>query len=362
MIRTRNQRSIDAKKVAFILIAWTLIGANQTIYDHYLIGSHLTAGYSDNYFFIKSLITNAFAGFIGGLFGSIVLVYIVNKKYRSVPYYKSILIVCISFIIAIAFITFILAVLQVVILYDGFGSEKGQIMFNNLIFTTEHVKNIIFWACVVALTQFGLQINDKFGQGLLWSMITGKYHLPTSEDRIFMFLDLKSSTTIAEKLGNKEYHHFLKDLFADITNPILANSGQIYQYVGDEVVISWPKEKGLENNSCINCFFDVQSELNALNEKYQSSYQVTPHFKAGIHQGKIIAGEVGIIKRDITFSGDTLNTAARIQSMCNEHNAELLISGALASLLQLSTFHVKSLGSLSLRGKQNSVEILSIEQ
>ncbi len=355
-----SQRSIDTKKFIFIVLAWTIIGSLQSVYDHYLIGSHLASGYAESYSFIKSLFFNTIAGFIGGLIGSTILVYVVNKKYRSAPYFKGVLIVCLSFITAIILIAFILAALQVMILYNGFDSKTGMTVFKNLIFTTEHVKNIIFWAWVVALTQLGLQINDKFGQGLLWSMITGKYHLPTTEDRIFMLLDLKGFTSIAEKLGNKKYHHFLKDLFSDITNPILANYGQIYQYVGDEVVISWPRENGIIDNRCINCFFDVQDSLNKLTDQYLENYQVKPIFKAGIHCGNIIAGEVGIIKRDITFSGDTLNTAARIQSKCNEYQAQLLISGSLAKFLQLSTYTLKNLGQLELRGKQKSVEIISV--
>lgn len=357
----KNQRTIDGKKFIFIVISWTLLGALLSIYDHFLIISHLSDGYSEGSFFLKSLITNTFAGFMGGVLGGYTLVYLVNKRYRSQPYYKSILIVCIAFILAVTIITLVLAYIQSALLFGGLRTEEGSEAFYDLIYTTEHIKNIIFWALIVALTQLGLQINDKFGQGLLWSMITGKYQLPQKEQRIFMFLDLKGSTSIAEKMGNELYHHFLKDLFADITDPILANSGEIYQYVGDEIVISWRLSSGVAGNRCLNCFFDIRSKLMELREKYESQYGVFPDFKAGIHHGTVVAGEVGIIKRDITYSGDTLNTAARIQSMCNEHGSNLLISGTLAGLLSLGTFKTRRLGKLTLRGKLEAVEILSIE-
>lgn len=344
------------------MVAWAIMGALQTIYDHFLLGSHLSSGYGEGYIFLKSLVVNTIGGLIGGVVGGNLLVYVVNKKFRSAPYYRGVIIVGLTIIFGLLLITFLLAVLQVTILYGGFKSELGIEMFNSFIYTTEHVKNIMYWAGVVSATQLGLHINDKFGQGLLWSMITGKYHLPTSEERIFMFLDLKGSTSIAEKLGNKTYHNFLKDVFSDITNPILSNLGQIYQYVGDEVVISWPQESGLVDNRCIDCFFDVQSKLKSLKNKYIEKYQLEPIFKAGIHHGRIVAGEIGIIKRDITYSGDTLNTAARIQGMCNKHQSQLLISGSLAQLMKLSLFTLKSLGSMTLRGKKESLEILSVEQ
>lgn len=345
----------------FIVISWTVIGALLSVYDHFLIVSHLSGGYSEGSFFLKSLITNTFAGFMGGVLGGYTLVYLVNRRYRSQPYYKSILIVCVTFILAITIITLLLAYLQSAFLFGGLGTEEGYQAFYELIYTTEHIKNIIFWALIVALTQLGLQINDKFGQGLLWSMITGKYQLPQQEKRIFMFLDLKGSTAIAEKMGNEMYHHFLKDLFADITDPILANSGEIYQYVGDEIVISWRLSNGVTGNSCLNCFFDIRAKLQNLRDKYEAKYQVFPVFKAGIHHGMVVAGEVGIIKRDITYSGDTLNTAARIQSMCNEHESSLLISGTLAGMLSLESFKTRHLGKLPLRGKLKTVEILSID-
>ncbi len=362
MKKRRNYKSVNRRKVIFIVIFWSIVGVLQTFYDHFLIGSHLTNGYATDYIFLKTLIANTLAGFIGGVIGSYLLVFVVNKKYRSAPYYKGILIVCIVFVFTILFITVSLATLQVTILHGGFRSQTGMEAFNNLLYSTELIKNTIFWAFVVAFTQLGLHINDKFGQGLFWSMITGKYHLPTSEERIFMFLDLKGSTAIAEKLGNKKYHHFLKDVFSDITNPILANFGQIYQYVGDEVVISWPQENNRFDNRCIKCFFDVKEKLNSLNQKYKKRYNVKPIFKAGIHNGKIIAGEVGIIKRDITFSGDTLNTAARIQCMCNENRAELLISESLAELLHPSTFTLTSLGKRILRGKQENMELFVVKK
>jgi len=51
---------------------------------------------------------------------------------------------------------------------------------------------------------------------LFWKIARGKYYKPKSENRIFMFVDLNSSTTLAEKLGNERYHELLKDFFADI--------------------------------------------------------------------------------------------------------------------------------------------------
>ena len=325
-----------------------------------MIGSHLASGYAENYIFLKSFISNSIAGLIAGLIGSYLLVHVVNKKFRSAPYYRGVLIVGLAIIVGIFLIPFLIAIFQVIFLYGGFESETGKAVFNSLIYTTEHIKNMIYWGGVVAGTQMGLHINDKFGQGVLWDMITGKYHRPKSEERVFMFLDMKDSTMIAERLGNKRYHAFLKDVFSDITNAIIANLGQIYQYVGDEVVISWPLKVGLIDNRCINCFFDVQATLNSLKQKYIEAYSVVPVFKAGIHHGVVVAGEIGVIKRDITYSGDTLNTTARMQAMCNNHQTKLLVSESLAKQLQLERYQLRPIGAIDLKGKQQAIELIAV--
>jgi adenylate cyclase len=92
-----------------------------------------------------------------------------------------------------------------------------------------HIKAAIFWSFVVAITQMLLQANSKFGHGNFWNMVRGRYNTPKEEQKIFMFLDLNASTTIAERLGDEKYHAFLKDFFADITLPILENRGSIFQ-------------------------------------------------------------------------------------------------------------------------------------
>ena len=75
---------------------------------------------------------------------------------------------------------------------------------------------------------------------------------------------MKSSTTIAEKIGNKQYFNLLNDLFNDITDSILSTEGEIYQYGGDEVVVSWNLEKGIKQANCLRCIEKTRETLNHL--------------------------------------------------------------------------------------------------
>ena len=176
-----------------------------------------------------------------------------------------------------------------------------------------------------------------------------------------MFLDIISSTTIAEHLGDKKYHELLKDFFNDITNPILDSKGEIYQYVGDEVVIAWQYEDGIENSKCIDCFFDIKRHLKTKEAKYLQYYGLLPSFKAGIHCGHVIAGEIGVMKRDITYSGDVLNTTSRIQSLCKEFNEEVIVSADLAAGLRLNNhYKAEALGGIKLRGKEREMQLIAL--
>jgi adenylate cyclase len=177
-----------------------------------------------------------------------------------------------------------------------------------------------------------------------------------------MFLDLRSSTSIAEKLGEGHYFNFLKDVFLHATPSILNSKGEIYQYVGDEIVISWKTYKGTENANCIQCFFNIQNSLNERSDYYNEKYGVVPEFKAGLHYGYVMAGEIGVVKREIAFFGDVLNTKSRIQSKCNELGVSILLSEFLLDKLNLSPgiFTPKLMGDIVLRGKEQSLSLYTL--
>ena len=178
-----------------------------------------------------------------------------------------------------------------------------------------------------------------------------------------MFLDIRSATTIAEQLGEVRYFNFIKKVFQVITPAILKAKGEIYQYIGDEVVISWKMGQGTENANCIQCFFDIQQVLMDKQAYFKATYDgITPEFKAGLHYGYAIAGEMGIIKREIVYSGDVLNTASRIQSLCNEMKSDIIISKKLMDKIDLSPLNkkVKPIGEMTLRGKSEKVELVTL--
>jgi adenylate cyclase len=220
---------------------------------------------------------------------------------------------------------------------------------------------LIYAGIVTNLSLFILEVSDYLGGGIFNNFFIGKYHHPREEERIFMFLDMKSSTTIAEHLGNVKYFRLLKKYFSDITPAIIETSGEIYQYAGDEVIVSWDMEKGLHNNNCIRCFFMIRDLLGGLSESYNEKFGLTPEFKAGFHYGIVTTGEIGILKKEIFFTGDVLNTTARIQASCNEFGTDNLISQELITRMNLDdSYALTTIGACALRGRRNKIYLYSI--
>lgn len=221
---------------------------------------------------------------------------------------------------------------------------------------------VIYYLFMTLIIGFINQVNRKYGPGVLVPLLLGKYKSPREEDRIFMFMDLKSSTAIAEKLGHLKYSSFIRDSFLDINKILLAFNADVYQYVGDEIVVTWRVADGERDLSCIRFFFGCEKQFQDNANYYLSNYGVLPHFKAGLHMGKVTAVEIGDIKRDIAYHGDTLNTAARIQSVCNDYQKKFLISAyALDSLDPQHQIKTEAIGDILLRGKSVKVGIFSVE-
>jgi adenylate cyclase len=221
---------------------------------------------------------------------------------------------------------------------------------------------LLIYTIVVGLViSFINQVNKKYGPGVLLPLLLGRYRKPKEEERIFLFMDLRSSTSIAELLGHLKYSAFIRDSFMDINSVLPRYYAQIYQYTGDEIVITWTIEEGFKNFSCIQIFFACEEKFRERSGYYLKQYGQVPEFKAGLHMGKVTVVEVGDIKRDIAYHGDTLNTTARIQNVCNHYNKNFLTSGQIVAYTEIKKYYkIESIGMVELKGKNKPIEIASI--
>ena len=225
------------------------------------------------------------------------------------------------------------------------------------------VNTLVQLAFSLLLSVFYATVSENLGYNVLRNLVTGRYHTPTVEERIFMFLDMKDSTTIAEQLGHVRYFELLRAYYDLMSDAIINSRGEVYQYIGDEVVITWKADQGFRENNCINCFLGIKESLEHRRNNFLTKYGALPDFKAGLHVGEVTTGEVGALKREIVFTGDVLNTAARLQSLCKKYSKDLIISSEIYKNLEdLNDFEVQALGDFTLKGKSKSTGLYAIEQ
>lgn len=354
--------------VLTITASWMLIQSISFINQYFFVVDLIDLEkLSGSYAFWPDFTGNLILSAAGGLVGGYLLVFKMNSFYRRRSFAFGVLNAGLLFVVI--YISFaVLSLFLMGLIYFSLQTDLAtalQTAWNNLLVnlnTPSFFTTMLIWGLLVSGTQFMLQVNDKFGQGVLLNFLSGKYYHPREEERIYMFLDLKSSTTIAERIGNRRFFELLKEVYFDITEPILESLGEIYQYVGDEVVVTWPVDKGVQDNNCLACFFSIARKIDQKSKIFVEKYGVVPTFKAGVHIGRATVGEIGVIKKDIVYSGDVLNTTARIQGVCNYYQADLLISSDLLLLLHLDgRYGSSAIGEISLRGKEEKVGLYAIQ-
>ena len=206
-----------------------------------------------------------------------------------------------------------------------------------------------------------LGLTRLLGPRVLRNLFSGRYHRPFEEERIFLFLDLVGSTTIAERIGHLRYHSFLRDFIEDIEDPLLEHGGDVYQYVGDEVVVTWPLADARSNGSCLACHFAIVDAIEQARSRYERAYGTAPSFHTGIHCGRVVAGEIGDRRKQIVFVGDVVNTASRMQAEAKARDKGLVVSGSLLARIDLPPgIETRPLGVVRPKGKEQALELFEV--
>ena len=254
-----------------------------------MLYQRLNSGYIDHNAFIVGIV-------MGLVFGALELFILtkLNQRIKTFPIPLIILTKTIVYTLIIFCISNLLGLIA------GFLEGKTWEVFFESLYSVKQLYFILYSLIFFGIILFFLQISRLLGEGVLFKILYGKYNRPVEEDRIFMFLDVKSSTTIAEKMGHEKFYALLNSFFHEITDPVLITKAEIYQYVGDEVVFTWKTEDGLRDANCVQLFFLIKNKIKKNQKYYLNKYGVIPEFKAGVHFGNVIVGQIGDIKEMYT--------------------------------------------------------------
>ncbi|MEO0332889.1 MAG: adenylate/guanylate cyclase domain-containing protein, partial [Bacteroidota bacterium] len=225
------------------------------------------------------------------------------------------------------------------------------------------VSLLIYMFLLSLLLNFFRQLGNHFGHGLIFNFITGRYSQLQEEHRTFMFVDLDYSTALAEQLGHVKYSRFLKKCFNDLSEILPRYEADVYQYVGDEVVLTWLTPAIKPHIDLPALYFDFQKKLQEEAPIYQEKFGVVPTFKASLHSGLVSITQVGQYRKELAYHGDVLNTASRVLALASTLRKTLLLTSPLADAIQSdSKYEVHLIDKLLLRGKQEKVDVFEVVQ
>jgi adenylate cyclase len=223
--------------------------------------------------------------------------------------------------------------------------------------------DVLFCFGATFVVSFLFEVNSLLGQNVLLSFVTGRYHRPQIEERVFLIMDMKNSTATAERLGEVDFHRLLNRLVTDLGGPIVLRDGQIYKYVGDELIVTWPLARGLKDATCVHACFAARARLVAHGADYEREFGTAVQVRASLHCGPVVVGEMGSVKKEIALLGDTLNTAARLVDACRERDVSVIASVDLLDRLVLPPgIEARSLGLIRLRGKEQAIGLCALVQ
>lgn len=346
MANLLTRSRLRAQRALLITFAWVVAGSFSALFEHFVLLEHglpssLPAHLKEHFF--RSLIAGLFAGFI--------YIFLLRDRWRKLPYAQVVIYMALLMLVVVGAFQLI---------RPGLLHPSPTVAMDNGTLAYRLLGGYAYWTLLMAGTMLMVRLNDQYGSGGI-NYLFGRYHRPRQEMRVFMFLDMRASTTVAERIGHVKYFQLLNELYADITDSIVYSRGEIYQYVGDEISVSWSLRRGIGKQRCIRCFLDIRTKLQRRAKHYEARYGHAPIFKAGFHCGPVTAGEVGLVKKERIYSGDVVNTAAHIQNKCNAFGVDNLISQDLLDVMHLPpSYAIREIGSTDLKGKTTAIRLWTL--
>lgn len=232
----------------------------------------------------------------------------------------------------------------------------------SFITSTFFISMVLFhWVLtLLCATLFGAYQRLR-GFGKLLLGIFGICGKPIKVERGFLFIDLNHSTKIANALNHKSYSALLQDCFTFLENILDKYEGiEIYQFVGDEAVLSWDFRLGKLSFQAASIVGEFRKKLNNEASYFNNKYGLAPSFKAAMHGGTVTQTFLGASSLHLAYHGEVLNTTARIIGLCRRFNTDFLMSEQLYQYQEVDhnpSNDFKKVEKVVIDGKQESMAL-----
>jgi len=214
-------------------------------------------------------------------------------------------------------------------------------------------------AVVSAAATFAETLKALTGSQILAAGIAGTYLSPKTENLIVAFIDLRGSTSMADKSDAQTFFAALNEFLRIIELCAYVADGQIHKYVGDCAIVTWTASQANAVKAA-GMLADIRTELAGRREAYVRRFGNPLECSAGIHCGNVTVAEVGDTRVEIGYWGDIMNTTARLQSACTALSCEMTASNEFKLLAETGGEPFtgwKACPGVELKGKEKPLDI-----
>ena len=201
------------------------------------------------------------------------------------------------------------------------------------------------------------QVVDKISKDKDFKLVIG------GENRhiAVLFVDIRGFTTMSESLKPEEVVEILNEYLGLTTKAIFDNGGTLDKFVGDATMAVFNAPFDLDDYifRAVATAWDMQAGADVIAEKFHKRYGKSVSFGIGVNCGNAVVGNIGCdFRMDYTAIGDTVNTAARLES--NARPGQILISSEVYEAVK-DRVTVTPIGEIPLKGKSKGVYVYQVD-
>ncbi len=177
-----------------------------------------------------------------------------------------------------------------------------------------------------------------------------------------LFSDVRSFTTLTEKLGPQGTIAMLNEYFTIMVDCISAEGGMLDKFIGDAIMAGFgvPLPSDDDPDRAVRAAIAMLKQLDGWNAKRVANGDVPIDMGVGLNTDQVVSGNIGSPKRmDFTMIGDGVNLAARLESACKQYSAKLLISEFTHAKLK-GAYRTRDVDKVIVKGKTEPVTVYEI--
>lgn len=238
--------------------------------------------------------------------------------------------------------------------------------------------SLLFWnyhtllalATVVALVALFVELDRRRGlerflpATVVERVVTGD-HLSLEGERrtvTILFTDLRGSTALAEHASPEATVSTVNAYLRAMARAVLDEGGILDKFTGDGLMAIFGAMSDTRSGAeaAARAALRMRRDITAINEERERKGEPTIGYGVGINTGDVVLGAIGLPERsDYTAMGDTVNTAARMESLTKELRADVVLSEATERALGGSVA-LRSLGAASVKGRSAPIRVFSL--